>query len=383
MGLSVPDDEDSPSPPPATSTDSADWATKVLGREEGAGHPVTEGDPALSTAPSDGIVGGGRPGSANRSLDATSPCSSSGGPPSMSSGSKSSPQLPLGPPISCSSSASSGRKRLFDVESLLAPETNRHSPHGYDLSMHPAKIQKTTLIIKPHNSVLPPLTIDEAETTKRDEEPEDENIDVEETGENDEAVLRTDDDHHPHHHHDASTILEITPDRPRSTSSSRPSSAAGSRPLTPTAGGSPSPRSAMEERSQTHEYRIAPVSKASSPITTGEKPETLIRTPGSLALQSRSWAAPLGPSGVAWRDGHPSAFHSTAGGAVAATTMTAWNGVAPHAYPIMSAPFALPNPGASPAEALAAQQRWQETFTRMMATRGGPIDTKPDVKSEA
>ena len=342
MGLSVPDDEDSPSPPPPASTDSSEWAAKVLGREDGRGSPGLEGRRA-----------DGRP----HSVDPAGPRS-----PSASTGSEAGAPKPLPAP------PSTGKKRLFDVESLLAPDTN-DTHHHFELHIHPSKMPKT-IIITPGR--LGPSTTDslcdEVNPKPKDglkiEEVTDD-IDVEDLGEGSEC-----------------NIESPTPCSPPRPSSSRPPSPAGSSmsetaPPSLTAANPVTARLCSPAHMAVSRLNSSPPQRALSPsgssVIEAGPPSAAINSPSSPPmLPGKSvWTSPMVAGsgvgmGVAWREHHPSAFHST-GPTATPTTMTAWSSLPPHGYPIMSAPFPMPAPGTSTAEALAAQQRWQETFSRIMA----------------
>ena len=384
MGLSVPDDEDSPSPPPPANNDAADWTSKVLGGEQQQdGQHSHQPRSAETTAtqnnnplPSPPATGG-----------ATTICA--GGALVVAGRIEGTPRVPI-----------QGKKRLFDVESLLAPETTTTSDYCrtsiYDHRPPAAKMQKTTIVIAPEADSPP------RPTDMHDADADDENIDVEDVGEAEEDALsvsgsRVASEGQGGREDDG--VRSVHRASPYSISASPSARLPGAdSPTSPGAArrgedGRPDSRHS-QVASPAHSVSPPAARSPLSPVVTDA-----IRMPGSMSMTLHPHAHPAarGPWGAApgaglvgagWRgDGHPSAFHSTAAGGVGptaggVTSLTAWGGVAPHAFPLMSAAFPAPA-GSSPAEALAAQQRWQETFSRMMARPMDHTKNNNNVKSEA
>ena len=284
MGLAIPDDEDSPSPlPPASAADAAEWQAKVLASEAGD----SEGGEIKPLSPTDDGL------SCHR---ASTP---EGLPQHMDN--NVSPGALRSPP------SSGGRKRLFDVESLLAPDDG--AKQG------------------PSNSYSEHINVVDSDERVKAEDSDDEVIDVDSTKvDGEENILKR--------------------------------SMAG------------------ESREDEESDRLSPPVKVMRPGTPGSVSEQRSPSParsdgqpagssGSPAAARGPWASPL-TVGTSWPSDHPSAFHSAT-----PSTVTAWSSLPPHGFPIMSAPYPIPAHGASPAEALAAQQRWQETFSRIMARSYG------------
>ncbi len=280
MGLAIPDDEDSPSPPPPVNVgETADWQAKVIGSE---GESLVEPKPS---SPGEDGLSSRRTGSPE-------------GHPHM--GNNISPGLIRNAP------SSAGKKRLFDVESLLAPDDGSKFSATQSDNAH----------------------INVETDSHLNEDSDDELIDVDSKVEVDDHILRPGPSQHEAASPEGSDQREASEGRERDFVSRSGS------PCSPTERpvGSPSPG-----RSET------------------------AGSSGNMSREgSASWSRPLSV-GTTWPD-HPSAFHSAT-----PSTVTAWSTIPPHGFPIMSAPFPLPAHGASAAEALAAQQRWQETFNRIMA----------------
>lgn len=268
MGLAVPDDEESPSPPPPTSAETIEWRNKMLAMEAEERLQQDHLDPtkpASDDTDKDSVFSPGSRVSPHSNPDTHSPR-----------------QHPV--------SAATSRKRLFDVESLLAPDNK-----------------------------LPKSPRRECSDDKCDSDDEyidvDSKIDVENV--EDDGVRRC-------------LSRDFQEDqRPSSRDELRRESVS-----------SPSSVGQSEDREEESSPSV-PVSRDRAP-----------------------WMSPL-TVGTSWPD-HPSAFHS-------ANTVTAWSTIPHPGFPVTPYPLAVPAvaPGSVPApnsaEALAAQQRWQETFTRIVS----------------
>ena len=272
-------------------------------------------------------------------------------------------------PSNCPPSTTS-RKRLFDVESLLAPDApSLPSKRALSESEGPGRLEGHLGHLERSRDS------DDDEFIDVDSKVDVENVDDVSEDENNVNVSGDPRDHEENaderpssregHHHQEGPARTPSPCSPRSS----------------------------QDRS---EGKSSPSQISPSTISPGNIPVALAAREGPNGLRGH-WMSPLSV-GTSWPD-HPSAFHSAAA-AAAANTVTAWSTVAHPAaagFPVMSAPpypmhglTAVPPSAVHPAatsnpaaptsgEALAAQQRWQETFSRIVAR----VCPEKNVKVEA
>ena len=245
-----------------------------------------------------------------------------------------------------------GRKRLFDVESLLAPEAKSAAENNNKLlspplsSSHYGQVHKRLRMSEDglREGSSQDKDEDEDEDVRINVDSDDEDLDVDvsgderEDGKKNEGVRRR---------NESGTH---TPKSNRDVEARSPSSSPGVY--------NTSRVTAVSDRSP------ARSSSASEGDAEGRGPFTspLPERPGDISA-SRT---PLGHPVVL----HPSAFRANApaAGGIPPATATAWSSLPPHGYPI-SYP-GMPSSstaGLSPAEAAAAAQRWQEAFSRIVA----------------
>ena len=267
MGLAVPDEEDSPSPPPTSAT--LEWQQRVMMNEsnvstegEGEGGEKTDDSPSSTN-----------PGNMPRYLPAPN--------------------------------SNNGKKRLFDVESLLAPDHRQHP-----------LAKKLCIEVSPRH--------DHREESKEGHS----SHDLEKSDDEEDGIIEVD------------TIGDEDEDRAEDL---RKVSGEGS--LGGGASRSETPRST---HSDLRAASTSPLGGGGS----GEPPVLKREAPG------------MGPERHAmlstWQE-RPSAFHSTL-----PATVSAWSSLHPHGgYPLLTAPYPL-HPGAAMPN-IDSAQKWQEAFSRIMA----------------
>lgn len=305
MGLAVPDDEDdSPSPPPATTT-VPDWSTKVLGRH-------TEDRPQIS-------------------------------PPTQ-------PMLRV-------SALPVTRKRLFDVESLLAPDIKEEEPPQKQLRLSSDSDEMTNKVEDEDDDDDAPLDVCDTDDEKDFLRSRSGLIIIEPTC--------PEEDRQAAHQHSTSPQPEDH-DRTEASNYANDSSVTEA-PPTPD---SSSPRS------------VSPTSITGSPICSSPSstPSSTLSSPPTEARGTLGCSPVLSAPSWALAAAKNSAFHGqnivarecygqmTAGShpAIPNSVPSMWSGLPSPVYPMLAAPFPLPT-GGSPAEQAQAAQKWHETVTRFMA----------------
>ena len=325
MGLAVPDDEDdSPSPPPA-SVSIPDWSSKVLN-----GSPShTDGDLHASqhTPPH------------QSHNDATShPC------------------LPRASEVPLTTT----RKRLFDVESLLAPDSTSKCDED-------SSAEKEALVSSEYHN-----------GTSHSDEEEDALLDVCDTDDESADIPR---------HRPGVIVIEPTcPDEDKRRDNDR--SHHGDERINdsfqedPQNVRCPLPTSSTRLSSPERETSrpATPISATSTPSSTLSSPTTETRgAPGSSPMLT----VPAWPQHAAFINGNKLGFSPAANPAMAAAMLAAsnnpataqqhglWPVIPSSVYPMLGAPFQLPgnmsSQQLSPAEQAQAAQRWHEAVSRMMA----------------
>ena len=310
MGLAVPDDEDSPSPPPPASAPTAPvclnttptapgaWSTRVLA----SGGSAATSESCTETTDSE-----------QHSSPHTSPAE----------------RLVL-PPAPMGLNPGGGKKRLFDMESLLAPEPDTRSRAAKE-----RRLSETTSE-EAHSRVSDTRNHEKLNDTEDDNE--DVSVDVDDDDDNNIDLC------------DAGTQLKQHAQRsqPRDATDELVDGVS-------TASGSPPPASHSPGTSSPLSVGIP--SSHSTPITVAV---------GALhpAANRASWAASaMGASPVVSTTGWPETARAAGGSAFHPNPhamAVAWTGMP--SYPLVAAPYsALTAGGAESA------QKWHQTFSRIMA----------------
>ncbi len=311
-----------------------------------------------------------------------------------------------------------GRKRLFDVESLLAPEAKGESSKSVMLSPTNSLSPLTPPYGLPHKRFR--LTDDRCDRFKLPEDGGDRsllrrlhNSGGGESGDGD-VRISVDSDGEDEEEVDVSggvddvTGSDITAER-----ESPRNSLLRKRNVSAMSGGSMTPPLSHEREARasisSSPSGAPPGGRADSMNINEEKSPERCSSAGDQGESRGSWLSPPMPSSLAiprpsfagegsskGQPGssipghpivvHPSAFRST-GGIVHPSTVTAWSSLPPHGYPLMSTPYPAgglptgsPAAGVSPAEAAAAAQRWQEAFSRIVQRS---YDASKNLKLEA
>ena len=271
MGLAVPDDEDSPSPPPPPSAETEAWRAKMEAEDRAA---------ALAA-----------------------------------SGQEDTDKVTVGTQLlSGEGPKPGGKRRLFDMESLLAPDD--------DVCAKKAKLCENSDISfdLDRDKASAPLVASEDDELVDVDTPDDDPIPINVAPIPDDADDRTSREASPIRQEESNEVCSA-PSSPKYERTSSPSQ----------------------------------TSPASTPSGRGGSPAECGRM---------SWVSP-GPLGMPMRwSEHTSAFQATSPGS--RPPSGPWGGLQPSSYPLLAAPFPVPQ-GGNPADVLAAQQRWQEAFSRMVA----------------